>query len=584
MNNLRIGTRLGFGFSLILLLLVAMTSIGILRLSSASARTDEMINVKIRDERLIAEWGKIIEVNAARTTGAYMVRDPADQKKLEAMMAESSGRATQIQDQIGAALDEEELKPLFKAVLETRKAYTEFRKAVFAAKNAGDLEKAATIYEGDMTQSRIRYLAALKAFSDKQGALLDATAVEIKQQYQSGRLLLIMLGVAAIALGVLAAWWITRTITRPINEAVKVAETVSSGDLTSDIQIHSNDETGQLMHALKTMNTNLVNIVGQVRTGTELIATASTQIAAGNQDLSSRTEEQASSLEETASSMEELTSTVRFNAENARQANALAISASEIASRGGSVVGEVVNTMGSITDSSRKIVDIISVIDSIAFQTNILALNAAVEAARAGEQGRGFAVVASEVRVLAQRSAAAAKDIKGLIDDSVQKVQEGSQLVDKAGQTMEEIVDSISRVTQIMNQISHASEEQSLGIAQVNDAITQMDQVTQQNAALVEEAAAAAESMQEQSAKLADVVSVFRLDASQTSASSSSAPSLARAAPRKPILPRRAAAVAAPKARAAAVETPAPTSKTAPAGPAPRKAALTSGESDWEEF
>jgi methyl-accepting chemotaxis protein len=569
MNNLKIGTRLGFGFSLILLLLVAMTAIGILRLSSASSKTDEMINIKIRDERLIAEWGKIIEVNAARTTGAFMVRDPADQKKLEALMAESSGRATQIQDQIGANLDEDELKVLFKQVLDTRKAYTDSRKSVFTAKNAGDLDNATKTYEGEMTQSRIRYLAALKAFADKQGALLDATAVEIQQQYQSGRTLLIMLGLAAIVFGVVAAWWITHTITRPINEAVKVAETVSSGDLTSDIQVNSTDETGQLMNALKTMNSNLVSIVGQVRNGTELIATASTQIAAGNQDLSSRTEEQASSLEETASSMEELTSTVRFNAENARQANELAITASEIASRGGSVVGEVVETMGSITDSSRKIVEIISVIDGIAFQTNILALNAAVEAARAGEQGRGFAVVASEVRVLAQRSAAAAKDIKGLIDDSVQKVQTGSELVDKAGQTMAEIVQSISRVTQIMNQISHASEEQSIGIAQVNDAITQMDQVTQQNAALVEEAAAAAESMQEQSAKLADVVSVFKLDAYAT-------PALAAPA-RTAALPRRPArsVTAAPKAKAVAM---------AASTPAPRKPAAATGESDWEEF
>ncbi|NYE59102.1 methyl-accepting chemotaxis protein [Duganella sp. 1224] len=591
MNNLKIGTRLGFGFSLILLLLVAMTAIGILRLSSASDKTDEMINVKIRDERLTAEWGKIIEVNAARTTGAFMVRDPADQKKLEAQMAESSARATQIQDQIGANLDDEQLKPLFKQVLETRKAYTDFRKAVFTAKNAGDLEKATQIYEGDMTQSRVKYLGALKAFVDKQAALLDESAAEIQQQYRSGRMLLVMLGLAAIVLGVVAAWWITRTITQPINAALKVAETVSSGDLTSDIQVHSSDETGQLMHALKTMNTNLVNIVGQVRNGTDLIATASTQIAAGNQDLSSRTEEQASSLEETASSMEELTSTVRFNAENARQANELAISASEIASRGGSVVGEVVNTMGSINDSSRKIVDIISVIDGIAFQTNILALNAAVEAARAGEQGRGFAVVASEVRNLAQRSASAAKDIKGLIDDSVQKVQMGSELVDKAGQTMEEIVQSISRVTQIMNQISHASEEQSIGIAQVNDAITQMDQVTQQNAALVEEAAAAAESMQEQSAKLADVVSVFKLDASQVAAP----PDAPRAPARAAALPRRATAgtaTAMAKARPAIATmkdqatAPASTPRPRPASPvaaAPRKA-VTANESDWEEF
>jgi len=568
MNNLKIGTRLGFGFSLILLMLTAMTIIGILRLSSASSMTDEMINVKIRDERLIAEWGKIIEVNAARTTGAWMVADPADQKKLEGMMAESSGRATQIQDQIGAAIDDEELKPLFKKVLDTRKAYTDVRKAVFAAKSAGDLEKGKSLYEGDMTRNRILYLDALKKFSDMQTALLDKAALEIQQQYASGRTLLTILGLAAIAMGVVAAWWITRTITTPINEAVKVAETVSSGDLTSDIQVNSADETGQLMNALKTMNASLVNIVGQVRNGTDLMATASTEIAAGNQDLSSRTEQQASSLQETASSMEELTSTVRFNAENAREANKLAVTASEIASRGGAVVGEVVSTMGSINDSSRKIVDIISVIDSIAFQTNILALNAAVEAARAGEQGRGFAVVASEVRNLAQRSAAAAKDIKGLIDDSVQKVALGSDLVDKAGQTMSEIVTSISRVTQIMSQISHASEEQSLGIAQVNDAITQMDQVTQQNAALVEEAAAAAESMQEQSAKLAEAVGVFKLDASQMAMQARAMPP---ARPRVAPPPRRPApAVAAAPRKALAV--------------APKRTTAASSESDWEEF
>jgi methyl-accepting chemotaxis protein len=537
MNNLKIGTRLAIGFSLILLLLTAMTIIGILRLSSASALTDRMVNEKIREERLIAEWGKIIEVNAARTTGAWMVADPGDQKRLEDMMAGSSGRATQIQDQIGAGIDDEELKPLFKQVLDTRKAYTEIRKAVFTAKNAGDMEQGKKLYETDMSQARTRYLDALKKFSDQQAELLDAAALEIQRQYTSGRTLLVMLGLAAIVLGMVAAWWITRTITHPINEAVKVAESVSSGDLTSDIQVHSTDETGQLMNALKNMNANLVNIVSQVRSGTDLMATASSEIAAGNHDLSSRTEEQASSLEETASSMEQLTSTVRFNAENAREANQLAVTASEIASRGGSVVGEVVTTMGSINDSSRKIVDIISVIDGIAFQTNILALNAAVEAARAGEQGRGFAVVASEVRVLAQRSAAAAKDIKALIDDSVQKVSLGTDLVDKAGRTMGEIVQSISRVTQIMSQISHASEEQSIGIAQVNDAITQMDQVTQQNAALVEQAAAAAESMQVQSARLAESVSVFKLDAAQMAP----APRRLGKAPSRAALPRPSA-------------------------------------------
>ncbi|WP_229205955.1 methyl-accepting chemotaxis protein [Duganella sp. Leaf126] len=511
MKNLNIGTRLGCGFALVLVLLTAMTVIGILRLSAASALTDHMIDVKIRDQRLIAEWTQIVEVNAARTMGAWMVADAGDQKMIEGLMSASSARATAIQDRIGAAISDEELRPLFQAVVDTRKAYTASRKAVFAAKAAGDLALGKQIFDGKMAQDRTAYLGALDNFGRQQGALLDATATVIREQYASGRTLLVLLGLAAIVLGVTAAWWITRTITQPINAALRVAETVSAGDLTSEIHVTSTDETGQLMNALKVMNTNLVDIVAQVRTGTDLIATASTEIAAGNQDLSSRTEQQASSLEETASSMEELTSTVKFNAENARQANELAISASHIASRGGAVVGEVVDTMGSINDSSRKIVEIIAVIDGIAFQTNILALNAAVEAARAGEQGRGFAVVASEVRNLAQRSAAAAKDIKDLIDDSVQKVAQGSALVDKAGQTMAEIVTSIGRVTQIMTQISNASDEQSAGIAQVNDAITQMDQVTQQNAALVEQAAAAAESMQQQSAKLADVVGVFKL-------------------------------------------------------------------------
>src|SRR5471032_1882811 len=511
MNNLKIGTRLGFGFSLILLMLTAMTIIGILRLSSASALTDHMINEKIRSERLIAEWGKIMEVNAARPTGAWMVADPADQKKLKGMMAESSGRATKIQDQTGASIEDVVLKPLFKKVLDTRKTYTEIRKSVFAAKNAGDLEKGRSLYEGDLAQSRTLYLDALKKFSDKQAELLDQAAVEIQQQYTSGRTLLVLLGLAAIVMGAFAAWWITRTITNPINEAVKVAETVSSGDLTSDIQVSSSDETGQLMNALKTMNTNLVNIVGQVRNGTDLMAHASTEIAAGNHDLSSRTEQQASSLQQTASSMEELTSTVRFNAENAREANKLAVTASEIASRGGAVVGEVVSTMGSINDSSRKIVDIISVIDSIAFQTNILALNAAVEAARAGEQGRGFAVVASEVRNLAQRSAAAAQEIKMLIQDSSAHSNAGSTRVESAGTTIGNVVSAVERVCQIVTEISAAAGEQSKGIEQVNLAVATMDQSTQQNAALVEEAAAAAQSLQSQARTLSEAVEVFRL-------------------------------------------------------------------------
>jgi len=369
----------------------------------------------------------------------------------------------------------------------------------------------------------------------------DATAT-----FQHARMTSIVLLAANIGIGMVLALWVARIVSAPLQQAVSLARDVAGGDLTRSIDVTSACETGQLMQALKDMTGNLQTLVSQVRHGTDTIATASSEIASGNQDLSSRTEEQASSLEETASSMEELTSTVKQNADNARQANQLAQSASGIALKGGDVVGQVVGTMASINESSRKIVDIISVIDGIAFQTNILALNAAVEAARAGEQGRGFAVVASEVRNLAHRSAAAAKDIKLLISDSVEKVEAGSALVNQAGETMSEIVTSITRVTDIMSEITSASVEQSAGIEQVNTAIVQMDQVTQQNAALVEEAAAAAESMQEQAARLSEVVSVFKLLASQTPPPRAAAP-LKRSVPAAVVASVKAPAVAAPK-------------------------------------
>ena len=543
MKNLRIGVRLGGGFAAVLILLTSLTVVGIVQMQNASRETDELVNVKVRNERLIGEWAKVIEVNAARTAAAWKVSDPAHQKQFETEMAASSARATEIQDAIGKSQLNAQEQAQYQDVLATRKAYTEVRKNVFKAKNAGDMALGRQLYEGEMATRRDSYLASLSKLAQLEAQLLDVTAGQIRSRYENGRLLLISLGVAAILLGIACAYWITRSITRPITRAVEVAQAVSAGDLTSNIVVDSTDETGQLMHALKDMNDKLVSIVSQVRASTDSIATASGEIAAGNLDLSSRTEQQASSLEETASSMEELTSTVKHNADNARSANQLAIDASQIASRGGAVVSEVVSTMGSINDSSRKIVDIISVIDAIAFQTNILALNAAVEAARAGEQGRGFAVVATEVRNLAQRSSQAAKEIKGLIDDSVQKVEAGSQLVDKAGRTMDEIVQSISHVTQIMNQITDASEEQRAGIEQVNQAIGQMDQVTQQNAALVEEAAAAAESMQDQAARLSGVVGLFKLDARQVAR--------AAAAPSAPLVPavRRSAALAAGKAK-----------------------------------
>ena len=343
------------------------------------------------------------------------------------------------------------------------------------------------------------------------GVYLDTVYATVWEQAKYAALMAAAIGSILFAIGLMIA----RSVSRPIEQAVKVAQQVAMGDLTNRIEVTSKDETGKLMQALKDMNENLVRIVSNVHSGTNAIATASSQIAAGNLDLSSRTEQQASSLEETASSMEELTSTVKQNADNARQANQLAASASDIALQGGAIVVRVVHTMGAINDSAKKIVDIISVIDGIAFQTNILALNAAVEAARAGEQGRGFAVVATEVRSLAQRSAAAAKEIKTLIGDSVEKVDAGSKLVAQAGSTMDEVVNSVKRVTDIMAEIAAASQEQSAGIEQVNQAISQMDQVTQQNAALVEEAAAAAESLQDQASSLAQTVSVFKLDSKE---------------------------------------------------------------------
>jgi methyl-accepting chemotaxis protein len=327
-----------------------------------------------------------------------------------------------------------------------------------------------------------------------------------------------MLGgvVAALILTAILYVAIRNTVTRPLEEATELAQKIANGDLTARSETNRDDELGKLLKAINGITLGLANVVWNVRNGTDTIATASKEIASGNQDLSSRTEQQASSLEETASSMEELTSTVRQNADNARQANQLAVTASDIATKGGAVVSQVVETMHSIHESSRKIADIISVIDGIAFQTNILALNAAVEAARAGEQGRGFAVVATEVRSLAQRSAGAAREIKSLIDDSVSRVEVGNKLVDQAGTTMDEVVTSIRRVTDIMAEITEASREQSEGIEQVNQAITQMDTVTQQNAALVEQAAAAAESLQVQTAELVKQVDIFKLKTAQT--------------------------------------------------------------------
>ncbi|WOB71551.1 methyl-accepting chemotaxis protein [Achromobacter xylosoxidans] len=378
----------------------------------------------------------------------------------------------------------------------------------------------------------------------------DQAVHEVTDLYRSTRLIMILLSLAGVALGLLLGWLVTRGITRPLGLAVDAARRVANGDLSGNIQVTSRDETGDLMAALKAMNESLSRIVRDVRDGCESIASASSQIAQGNADLSQRTEEQAASLEQTAASMEQLTSTVQQNASNAGEAEKLVTQASAVAIRGGEVVDVVVQTMSAISESSRRIADITSVIDGIAFQTNILALNAAVEAARAGEQGRGFAVVAGEVRTLAQRSAVAAKEIKALIDESVHRVEGGTRQADEAGSTMREVVDSVRQAAILVHEIASASAEQSTGIGQVNQAVAQMDTVTQQNAALVEQAAAAAGSMQDQAGRLSQQVRRFKIDAGVVTMGAEPQARLiqaGRATPHPaPVAPRQEPAVARP--------------------------------------
>src|SRR5476649_460602 len=514
-GNLNIGKRLGIGFTVILAILILITGLGIYRLQGVAGATRAMMAVPVAKERMLGDMYRHVFAGIRRTSAIAKSEDPALAEFFAADTANSTRIVGELLKKIEPLATDED-RAMLDSVAAVRNKYMAARNAIAKAKAAGDAATAQRLMQQDFLPLSVEYENGLQALLDHQRKIIDITAEDNDAVAIRSRNLLMLLAVLVVALFMMYTWWLTRGITRPINQAVAVARRVADGDLVDHDHTaatsYAADEPGQLLQALHDMSTNLVTIVGDVRLGTDNIATASCQIAAGNLDLSSRTEQQASSLEETASSMEELTSTVKQNADNARQANVLAASASAVAVRGGAVVSDVVRTMASIDASSKKIVDIIGVIDGIAFQTNILALNAAVEAARAGEQGRGFAVVASEVRNLAQRSAGAAKEIKALIDDSVGKVADGTRLVGQAGSTIGEVVDSIRRVTDIMAEISSASSEQTHGIEQINEAIAQMDHVTQQNAALVEQAAAAAEAMQEQAAKLALAVCIFKLD------------------------------------------------------------------------
>ncbi|HEU4374523.1 MAG TPA: methyl-accepting chemotaxis protein [Telluria sp.] len=560
-KNIKIGPRLGMGFALILAMTVCIAIVGIWRLNGAAASTHAMMDKPLAKERMFSDWYSL-NFGAIRRTQAIMKSsDPSLVAYFKEDAAVTAGQVADLTKQVEPMIEGEAEKALYAKIIAQRKLYLAAREATNKAKAAGDNEEAIRQLDTAYTPLANVYQGMLQQMVKYQRSEIDATARRIDATASMSTTLIAVLAACAVGLGVVFSWLLTVGITRPIRQAVALAETVASGDLTRTIEATSNDETGALLRALSNMNDSLVDIVTNVRSGTDSITTASSEISAGNHDLSARTEQQASSLEETAASMEELTSTVKQNADNARQANQLSKTASDVAIQGGAVVGQVIVTMGSINESAKKIVDIIGVIDGIAFQTNILALNAAVEAARAGEQGRGFAVVASEVRTLAQRSAAAAKEIKTLIGDSVDKVDAGAKLVDQAGATMEQVVASIRRVTDIMGEITIASQEQTDGIEQVNQAIGQMDEVTQQNAALVEESAAAAESMQDQAGKLAQVVSVFKL------ATVAAAPG--RVEPRLRPVPARATSVA-PSPRAIA---------------APKRAArVANGSDQWEQF
>ena len=494
--------------------------------------------------------------------GAFAKQEAAVDDKAKALLATlPAGESRTLVEQFAAAHTQ--------MGIDYRKGFDAFKAAEFDP-SAGDKAVAGM----DREPARLLAESGSRIAADS-----AATSAHAASEAQRATIVSIVLMLVAGAAGVVVAVLFSRKITRPVDHALKLARKIADGDLTMHVKVRSEDEIGALLKALSDMQSSLSGVVGNVRSNSESVSTAASEISQGANDLSQRTEEQASALQQAASSMEQLGSTVRQNAENALSANQLALGASSVARKGGEVVGEVVETMKGINDSSKRIVDIIGVIDGIAFQTNILALNAAVEAARAGEQGRGFAVVASEVRSLAQRSADAAKEIKQLISASVERVEHGTALVDRAGVTMTEIVTSIARVTDIMGEISAASSEQSDGVGQISQAIAQMDQATQQNAALVEESAAAAESLRDQAQQLVQVVAVFRLDGVEGAAMARAVAPVAHVAAAKP---KAAAPVRkpAPVARPAAAPTPA-----AAAAPVPAPALAAAGASDdWESF
>jgi methyl-accepting chemotaxis protein len=578
--KMKVGTRLGLGFALVLLFLVAVTAVGIFRMAQIQDRLDHVISVNNVVSRLVVDMRANVSDRITSLRMLTLMSDAADMEPEMNRIKELAGKYADAQTKLSSQFALEAL-PEEKALLTTIKEQEAVAMPAIAKASemwlANKAEDATRVLIKEIRPAQKKWMAALDQLATLEDKLNAQVQVDAAAGFSSARTFMIIMGLLAVGISVVAAVIITRGLLKQLggepDYTAAIAGSIANGDLSVSIETNSKDKDS-LLSEMREMRDSLVDIVGQVRTGTETIGTASREIAAGNIDLSSRTEMQASSLEKTASAMEELTSTVKQNADNAREANQLASAASDVAIKGGKVVSEVVNTMSSIDASAKKIVDIIGVIDGIAFQTNILALNAAVEAARAGEQGRGFAVVASEVRNLAQRSAGAAKEIKMLIDDSVEKVGAGTKLVGQAGVTMDEVVASVRRVTDIMSEIANASQEQSAGIEQVNHSIIEMDSMTQQNAALVEEAAAAAQSLQDQAAELSRVVSIFKLVEGEERVVAAAPPPAAAKAVVKPIVAR------APVKKLASSPASAPAAK-------PKKvaaAASTAGSDEWEEF
>ena len=531
MNQLKISTRLAVAFAVMVLLLVALGAVALVRSAHQRAELKDVVDVRIPIIKALGALNDGVNEQAIQLRNLAIFTSEAIVKSATSQIAAASADVDVQYTTLNTLVSSEKGKELMARMQQRRGDFLKLRDQYLTTLQQGQRDEALKLLEEQLRPAQRAYMAAIDEQFEYQfkttvdaGALAESAALALQRD-------VLIAAALAIGIAIFLAITIIRSITRPLAQAVEAADRLAGGDLSGQIVVQSKDETGHLLSALQRMQQSLVNTVSTVRQNAEGVASASAQIASGNNDLSARTEQQASALEETAASMEELGATVRQNADNARAANQLAVSASTVAVQGGDVVAEVVETMKGINASSNKIADIISVIDGIAFQTNILALNAAVEAARAGEQGRGFAVVAGEVRNLAGRSAEAAKEIKALITASVERVEQGTALVDKAGATMTEVVSAIRRVTDIMGEISAASSEQSQGVSQVGEAITQMDQATQQNAALVEQSAAAADSLKTQAGQLVDAVAVFRLSDNATRHNSSAPAPVRSSAP-----------------------------------------------------